>query len=102
MAVPIFEHPHRPHFFDSVRSRLLYHYGISGKHLACPKIVYIDRQDTKRRMPDELHAEFLDMMRDMETEGYGQFEHISLEDISPLQQLREVADASVSTTGIAG
>ena len=96
MAVPIFEHPHRPHFFKSTRSRLLYHYGISGKHLPCPKIVYIDRQDSKRRIPDELHEEFLDMMRDLERTGYGQFKHIHLEDISPLQQLREVADASVS------
>lgn len=95
MSLPIFLHPHRSGFFTTKRDRLLSHYGILGKQHPCPKVVYIDRQDTSRRMPDEVHVEFLKMLRELERGGYGRFEHVHLEDGSVLQQIAEVADATV-------
>ena len=46
-------------------------------------------------MPDEVHVEFLKMLAELEREGYGRFEHVHLEDGSVLQQIAEVADATV-------
>lgn len=96
MSLPIFETPHRAEFFEPFRKQLLDHYGISAEIPACPKIVYIDRQSSSRRFSNETQDALLSLFADLEMEGYGQFEHVLLEDLSVIDQIRAIADATVS------
>jgi hypothetical protein len=98
MSVPIFETPHRANFFKPYRQRLLDHYDISSKPAACPKIVYIDRQSSSRRLSDATENDLLDLLRGVEKSGQGRFHHVILEDLTVVQQIEVVADATVSDT----
>jgi hypothetical protein len=96
MAVPILTRPFRTGFFESKRQQLLSYYSIPSKRQACPKIVYVDRQKTNRRMPDETHEGFMAMLRGLEEDGYGRVEWVRAEDMGAVEQVRAVADATVS------
>jgi hypothetical protein len=96
MSLPIFETPHRADFFKSYRQRLLHHYDLPSKQLACPKIVYIDRQSTSRKFSDVTEQALLDLYKDLEGRGYGKFHHVLLEDLSVVEQMKAISDASVS------
>ena len=99
MAIPIFEHPSRPAFFEPHRQKVLRRYAVPSRQLSCPKIAYIDRQDTSRNMSEPLHDEFLRMLLDIEDEGLGFVERLWMEDLEVVEQLRQVADATVSRMG---
>ena len=96
MSLEMFETPHRADFFRSYRQRLLHHYNLPSKPLACPKIVYIDRQGTSRKFSDDTEQALLDLYKDLEDRGYGKFHHVILEDLSVVEQLGAISDASVS------
>jgi hypothetical protein len=98
MSLPIFETPHRPNFFQATRNRLLEHYHITlpseGK---CPKIVYIDRQSSHRRLPDDTHLELLAVFKGLEAAGFGTFVDVVMEKLSVIEQIEVVADANVGS-----
>lgn len=96
MSLPIFETPHRSGFFKTYRQRLLKHYGLPSAPLKCPKIVYIDRQSSSRRFSDDTEASLLGLFGEIEKEGYGQFHHVDLEQLSVVEQIEAVSDATVS------
>ena len=96
MALPIFQHPHIPDFFTPPRERLLEHYNIRKTEPSVSKVIYIDRQASDRRMSDQNHEELLQMLVDLDSSGVLTFEHLVLEDMEPIEQVRAVADASVS------
>lgn len=95
MALPIFQHPHIPDFFTPPRERLLEHYNIRKTEPSVSKVIYIDRQASDRRMSDQNHEELLQMLVDLDCSGVLTFEHLVLEDMEPIEQVRAVADASV-------
>lgn len=96
MALAIYEEPHLPHFFQPARQRLLNNLDIPEPNDKRRKMVYIDRQSTDRRIPDNEHEEMLEMFKDVEIEKDVSIEHVRLEDLSVKEQVEAVAFASVS------
>lgn len=99
MSLPVFELPHETDFFEPSRRRLLEHYdlitGVENK--TCPKIVYIDRQRSKRRFTSATHTKLLNTLHKLEEAGLGVFHHVLLEDLSVIEQIQVVSDADVSS-----
>lgn len=105
MALGAFNLPHRPAFFEPVRQKLL-----SSLHLQSSlgryqeskrsgevKIVYVDRQDTSRRLTDEGQENLLELLRALESEIEGvRMEHGLFGKIGVEQQIEAVSDADVS------
>ncbi len=98
MALPIFEHvPARSHHCLALaRERLLESLNIKAHLVPKRKVVYIDRQATERRLPDETHEELLNMYEDTQAETGVEIRHLKLEDMPIHEQVEVVADASVS------
>lgn len=97
MAVPIFEHPHSTGFWNQAREKLLRHYSIPI-HTDLPrppKVVYVDRQTTDRRLHTADHEALVELLRDMERRGRIQFLHATLEEMTGVEQIKTVSDASV-------
>lgn len=61
------------------------------------KIVYVDRQDTSRRLTDEGQENLLELLRALESEIEGvRMEHGLFGKIGVEQQIEAVSDADVS------
>lgn len=96
MSLPIFEQPLRPHFFAPARQRLLDHLGVRlPSTRKAPKLVYIDRQNTGRKLSDEIHSGVLRMLDQMSADGLVDAHYVVLEDLSPQEQVRAIAGAKV-------
>lgn len=103
MLLPIFQANPPTHFFEPARQSLLETYHIHPPHLASkhlPKVLYIDRQSTDRRLNNETHDALLDLFGEFGREGRMEFGHVLLEDLTPHQQIEVVAYADVSTQAI--
>lgn len=96
MAAGIFEEHHQPHFFSGARNRLLHHYDIHPRKPSDPQqIVYIDRQNSDRKLPDATHTELLRQLETFSETERVDFRYLKLEDMSPRDQIEAVARASV-------
>ena len=95
MAVPILDRPLRPHFFAPARQRMLNHLGHTGTIASIPKIVYIDRQSTDRRLVASDHENLLELLHKLDETGAVETSHVLLEKLSPKQQVLAVADLTV-------
>lgn len=98
MLLPIFEANPPIHFFEPARKALLdtYHIHAPTSEDRLPKLLYIDRQNTDRRLPNETHDALLDLFGEVRDQGRMEFEHVLLEDWTPHQQIEKVAYADVS------
>jgi hypothetical protein len=68
----------------------------AGKALKkIPKIVYVDRQDTSRRLKDEDHEELVEYLRKMEKKGKVEFVHGKFGSLGLRDQVKSVLDADV-------
>jgi hypothetical protein len=96
--MPAFELHHRFNFLEPMRQRVLGHYDLlpATAQNPCPKIVYIDRQASKRRFSTPTQIAFLQLFKELEDEGSCIFHHVILEDLTVIQQLEMVSDADVS------
>jgi capsular polysaccharide biosynthesis protein len=64
-----------------------------------PKVVYIDRQASKRRLRHEDHLGLMDTLLSLRDSGRIAFKHAKLEDLSHAEQVTMVSDADVSRVG---
>ena len=96
MPMPILETHPRDDFFVPARQRFLESYGIHPPSKAVPEVLYIDRQNTERRLPNATHDALLEMMQEMSRGGRFEFKHVELEDLTPREQIEVVAYADVS------
>jgi hypothetical protein len=95
MALPIFEHPRAPHFFQPARRTLLDRYSISSVLRERPKVVYIDRQSTDRHLRHEDHEDLVAMLGDLNRTRLIEFDHVVLENMTTVAQVEVIADAQV-------
>ena len=98
MSPPIFDHSPPRGFFDSAWGHLLETYKIAKappRRLG-PRVTYIDRQDTSRRMSDETHEQFLEVLLGMQHLREIEFRHLRLEEYSPTEQVEYIARTDVS------
>jgi len=104
MSIRIFDHPPPPGFFESARQNLLETYEIAEPppHKKLPRVTYIDRQDTSRRMSDETHVRFLQVLETMQDEQKIEFRHMRLEKYPPVVQVDYVAWSDVSRRVLLG
>lgn len=69
---------------------------IEGKALKkIPKVVYVDRQDTSRRLKDDDHEELVEYLRKMEKKGRVEFVHGKFGSLGLRDQVMSVLDADV-------
>jgi hypothetical protein len=69
---------------------------IEGKALKkIPKIVYVDRQDTSRRLVDDDHEELVEYLKKMEKKGKIEFVHGKFGSLGLRDQVKSVLDADV-------
>jgi hypothetical protein len=69
---------------------------IEGKALKkIPKVVYVDRQDTSRRLKDEDHEELVEYLKKMEKKGKVEFVHGKFGSLGLRDQVKSVLDADV-------
>ena len=95
MLLPIFEAGPPAGFFNPARETLLNTYHIHPPSAGTPRIVYIDRQTTSRRLPNETQDALLDTFHEFEKDGRAQFRHIILEELTAHEQIEAVAYADV-------
>jgi hypothetical protein len=100
MPVQVFEtlitRPGSSHFFDKPRQQLLDYFAIppapAGKQV---RIAYIDRQSSNRKIPEDQHMTLVAEMKSLADSRGAHFAHLVLEDMTPDEQFREVAQANV-------
>jgi len=69
---------------------------IEGKALKkIPKVVYVDRQDTSRRLVDDDHEDLVEYLRKMEKKGKVEFVHGRFGSLGLRDQVMSVLDADV-------
>ena len=95
MALPIVEAEPPLGFFDPARDSLLRNYKIHSPKERKPRIIYIDRQSTDRRLPDATNFDLLETCREIAEDGQAVFDHIVLEELTGPQQIAAVAFADV-------
>ncbi|KAK1924496.1 hypothetical protein DB88DRAFT_490663 [Papiliotrema laurentii] len=95
MSLPIFEQNPPVGFFESARQTLLETYEIRSPALSAPHVVYVDRQNTDRRLPNETHDALLDLFAEFDHSGRVEFKHVVLEDLTPHEQIETVAYADI-------
>lgn len=96
MAIPLFLRTLPSHFFSAARLHLLQRYRLTHRNLETwPRVVYVDRQNSTRRMPQADHEGVLDILDFLQRSGRAETEHLILEQLSPEEQLAAVAGASV-------
>jgi protein O-GlcNAc transferase len=96
MPMPILETHPSDDFFVPARQRFLESYGIHPPSRTVPEVLYIDRQNTDRRLENATHDALLELMQEMAKDGRFEFKHIELEDLTPREQIEVVAYADVS------
>lgn len=98
MSIPVFDRAPPRGFFDSARDQLLGTYKIAKAppHTLGPRVTYIDRQDTSRRMSDEMHERFLEVLLGMQQRREIELRHLRLEEYSPTKQVGYIARTDVS------
>jgi hypothetical protein len=68
----------------------------AGKALKkIPKVVYVDRQDTSRRLKEDDHEELVEYLRKMEKKGKVEFVHGKFGSLGLRDQVKSVLDADV-------
>jgi aspartate 1-decarboxylase len=99
MSIPIFDHPPPFGFFQAARQHLLQTYAIAQppSHKTAPRVTYIDRQNTTRRMSNQTHEAFLQVMLNMQGSGQIDFRHMRLEEYAPVAQVEVVAWSDVTS-----
>lgn len=95
MPEPILELQPPEGFFEPARKHLLEVYNLQPKAMTAPHVIYIDRQNTDRRMPNETHNGLIELLEGYHTLGQIEFRHVELEDLTPHQQIEAVAFADV-------
>ncbi|ODN76491.1 hypothetical protein L202_05157 [Cryptococcus amylolentus CBS 6039] len=106
MAASVFALPHSPFFFTPSRLTLLPHLGInfSPHRLApsklstgegVPKIVYVDRQGTDRKLDDESHMGIAVVLAELDALGLARVGHKKMERLTHVEQVEAVADADI-------
>lgn len=109
MALGAISLPHNREFFSPARRALLSSLKIRaptnrpvhGRKLdqGDVKIVYIDRQDTDRRLSDEAHKDLMAVLDDLEDDDHRwkvDFVRGKFGDLDIREQIKAVADADVS------
>lgn len=94
-------------FWSPLRDRTLRHHQITlesttGSKTHAPVVGYVDRQKTDRRLSPEAHDGVMQMFQTLHKEGKMVFEHLLFEDLTPQQQLAQVAPVDVSLDQAAG
>ncbi|WWC87964.1 uncharacterized protein L201_002866 [Kwoniella dendrophila CBS 6074] len=104
MAASIFSRPHPPFFFTPIRTALLSHLEIPlpqnrrdpqrslGK---LPKIVYVDRQNTNRKLSNEGHKELSVVLGEIESLGLATVGHKKLGKLRGKDKIEAVHDADI-------
>ncbi|WVQ93474.1 hypothetical protein IAU59_000548 [Kwoniella sp. CBS 9459] len=104
MSASIFVRPHPPFFFTPTRLALLSHLSIpvpparmepQRSLRKLPKIVYVDRQDTGRKLSAEGHAEMAVVLGEMEAVGKATVGHKKMSKLVLPEQIEAVADADI-------
>nr|XP_031858488.1 uncharacterized protein CI109_006133 [Kwoniella shandongensis]KAA5525560.1 hypothetical protein CI109_006133 [Kwoniella shandongensis] len=104
MAASVFSLPHPPFFFTPARLSLLNNYdvappphrlGPSKSLYNIPKILYVDRQGTERKLSGEAHAGLAVVLGELESMGRARVVHKKMEKISHEEQIRNVADVDI-------
>lgn len=98
MALAIVEADPPAGFFDPARNTLLRNYHIGPPSKGEPSVVYIDRQDTSRRLPSETHEALLEILHQAEKDGRVRFRRVVLDDLTKHEQIEAVAYADVRRT----
>ncbi|WRT65752.1 uncharacterized protein IL334_002700 [Kwoniella shivajii] len=104
MAASIFSRPHPPFFFTPVRLALLSHLEIPlppnridpqralGR---LPKIVYVDRQNTDRKLSKQGHQELSVVLGEMEALGKAVVGHKKMGKLNGREKVESVHDADI-------
>ncbi|WVQ78812.1 hypothetical protein IAT38_000903 [Cryptococcus sp. DSM 104549] len=104
MSASIFALPHPPFFFNPARSALLRNLSIpeaptrrdpSRSLRRVPKIVYVDRQESERRLSEEAHAALAVVLAEMEARGKARVGHKKMDVLSHAEQVKAVSDADI-------
>ncbi|WWC60369.1 uncharacterized protein I303_102940 [Kwoniella dejecticola CBS 10117] len=104
MAASIFSRPHPPFFFTPIRHALLNHLEIPVPKARrdpqraldkIPKIVYIDRQDTNRKLSSEGHKELSVVLGEIEALGKAHVGHKKMGKLDGRSQIEAVHDADI-------
>ena len=103
MALHALSLPRPREAFEPLRASMAKHLKTSstsrktaGKALKkIPKVVYVDRQDTSRRLVDDDHEELVEYLRKMEKKGKVEFVHGKFGSLGLKDQVMSVLDADV-------
>jgi hypothetical protein len=106
MALHALSLPRPREAFEPLRTSMSKHLRTSsisrktaGKALKkIPKVVYVDRQDTSRRLVDEDHEELVEYLRKMDKKGRVEFVHGKFGNLGLKDQVLSVLDADVRSS----
>jgi len=98
MAVAVFDAKHAKDFWDKARSSVLKYFGISRSRLQ-PKhnIVYLDRQDTQRRLSNRDHDALVHTLGSIAAKTGATFTHLELKNMTIVDTIKVVSQATVSS-----
>jgi hypothetical protein len=104
MALAVSTFPCSPDFWTPTRQAMLDYVGapvlnrprIGASLSPLPKIVYVDRQTSRRRLSDDDHRDLMTALLTFRDTGKITFRHAKLEEMSHEEQVGMVADADVS------
>ncbi|WVQ64967.1 uncharacterized protein L199_003137 [Kwoniella botswanensis] len=104
MAASIFSRPHPPFFFTPIREAFLSHLSIplppnrldpQRALKGLPKIVYVDRQNTDRKLSPEGHRELSVVLGEIESIGKATVGHKKLGKLGGKEKVEAVHDADI-------
>ncbi|WVR03762.1 hypothetical protein IAU60_000757 [Kwoniella sp. DSM 27419] len=104
MQAAVLVRPHPPFFFTPTRLALFSHLSIEAPPArmepqrslrTMPKIVYVDRQNTDRKLSPQAHAELAVALGEMEALGKATVGHKKMSRLSLREQIEAVADADI-------
>lgn len=96
MAVGLLTKPLQSNFFSSARQRFMRYNSISDRRPGDKqRILYVDRQSTTRRLPDEKHEALLAALRGLAGPKV-EFVHLVLENLDKVQQMAAFVDATIA------
>ncbi|GFZ42512.1 hypothetical protein JCM24511_00228 [Saitozyma sp. JCM 24511] len=103
LALPVTSRSPSPHFWTPTRRAMMsyvaapfFERALPGARLGpVPKVVYVDRQASKRRLRHEDHLGLMDTLLSLRDSGRIAFKHAKLEDLSHAEQVTMVSDADI-------
>jgi hypothetical protein len=100
MSIPIFDTISFPSYFTSAQQGLIDRLRIEPRstNATLPRVVYVDRQSSGRRLKGDAHKDLLDVMYRLQGEGKVDFWHMPLEDYTPEEQVTVMVHTDVSVT----